>query len=157
MSKVLGHINLEPYFEWYANWLGITVEEIKSDKREISPFNMLSEWLEQFEKPCSDFIEKEVYFSINREHKDEITYDSWLEGVCVKKGLVENITATNITISGTTYKLPFYNNGLLYEKLEHCLLHIIYDGYDGIIDIGLNGAISINKQYSDELVVIECE
>ena len=101
MGKILGYINLKPYFEWYAEWLGVTVKEVMSDKRGISPFNMLFEWLERYERPCSEFIGKEVYFSVNGELKNEICYDSYYEGVRIRKGVVEKVTNNSITISGS--------------------------------------------------------
>lgn len=153
MGKILGHINLKPYFEWYANCLGVTIKEVMSDK---GPLNMLSEWLERYEKSCSEFIGKEVYFSINGELKNEIYYDSYYEGVCVRKGIVEEVTNNSITINGATYKLPCYSNGMLFESLEFCLLQITYDGDDAVIDVGTDGTIFISNGYPDDLVNIEC-
>ena len=156
MGKILGHIDLKPYFEWYADLLGVTVKMAMSDKRGFSPLNMLSEWMERYEKPCSEFIGKEVYFSIIEGLRDEICYDSFYEGVCICKGIVEEVTNNSITISGVTYKLSYYSNGMLFESLELCLLHVVYDGDDAVIDVGTDGTIFISNGYSDDLVNIEC-
>ena len=104
-------IDFTPYYEWYAKWIDwkkVSVNDFINGRIE-NPFSMLSEWLDIVSvKINRNIIGKEIYYSLNAEHRDTITYDTYIEGkdyICSK-------------------------NTILFDKLEYCILHLHYDGTD---------------------------
>lgn len=81
MMKV--KINFTPYYEWYAKWIDwkkVSVNDFVNGKIE-NPFGMLDEWLDIISiKPTQNDIGKEIYYSLNALQRNEITYDTYLEG-----------------------------------------------------------------------------
>lgn len=81
-------IDFTPYYEWYAKWIDwkkVSVNDFINGRIE-NPFSMLSEWLDIVSvKINRNIIGKEIYYSLNAEHRDTITYDTYIEGCIIKK------------------------------------------------------------------------
>lgn len=89
---------------------------------------MLNEWLDIISiKPTKNNIGKEVYYSLNAIQRDEITYDTYLEGCVIKRGVVTDITENILQIDGKDYIYSKYDIGL-FDKPEYCILYLQYDG-----------------------------
>lgn len=125
-------IDFIPYYEWYAklvNWEKLSVDDFINGKIK-NPFSMFSEWLDIISiKPDKNSIGKEVYYSLNAEHRDTITYDTYLEGCVIKKGIITDISENTLQIDGRKYNYSKYNT-VLFDKPEYCILYLHYDGVD---------------------------
>lgn len=125
-------IDFTPYYEWYAKWINwkkVSVNDFVNGKIE-NPFGMLDEWLDIISiKPNKNNIGKEIYYSLNAEKRDTITYDTYLEGCVIKKGIITNVLDNVIQIDRKDF---FYSpsNTVLFDKLEYCILYLHYDGCD---------------------------
>ena len=128
MMKV--KINFTPYYEWYAKWIDwkkVSVNDFVNGKIE-NPFSMLDEWLDIISiKPTQNDIGKEIYYSLNALQRNEITYDTYLEGCVIKRGVITDITENILQIDGKDYIYSQYNT-VLFDKPEYCILYLHYDG-----------------------------
>lgn len=124
-------IDFTPYYEWYAKWIDwkrVSVNDFINGRIE-NPFSMLSEWLDIVSvKINRNIIGKEIYYSLNAEHRDTITYDTYIEGCIIKKGIITDISKDILQIDGKDYICS--KNTILFDKLEYCILHLHYDGTD---------------------------
>ena len=113
MMKV--KINFTPYYEWYAKWIDwkkVSVNDFVNGKIE-NPFGMLDEWLDIISiKPTQNDIGKEIYYSLNALQRNEITYDTYLEGCVIKKGVITDISKNILQIDGKDYIYSQYNTVL---------------------------------------------
>ena len=128
MMKV--KINFTPYYEWYAKWIDwkkVSVNDFVNGKIE-NPFSMLDEWLDIISiKPTQNDIGKEIYYSLNALQRNEITYDTYLEGCVIKRGVITDITENILQIDGKDYIYSQYNT-VLFDKPEYCISYLHYDG-----------------------------
>ena len=146
--------DIELYFNWYAEWLNKSVEEIKESAH---PFSMLSDWLDIISlKVTSDLIGNKVYFSINADHRNELTNNTRLEGCRVICGTVENINTERniITIDGKTYLLDYDSSGTFFDEEIYCILTLNYDGSD-FLEIDKDGTVTIDEKYINNLIFFE--
>lgn len=149
MRKV--NIDLIPYYEWYSMWRDwdtVTVEDFLNGKVE-NPYSMISDWLETVAITIgSNIIGKEVFYSLNAVGRNEITYDTYLEGCIILKGKVTNVTDSVIQIDGKDY---WYSKGnaILFDKPEYCLLSLLYDGEE------LFEGLELGREYGEDLFVID--
>ena len=89
---------------------------------------MLDEWLDIISiKPTQNDIGKEIYYSLNALQRNEITYDTYLEGCVIKRGVITDITENILQIDGKDYIYSQYNT-VLFDKPEYCILYLHYDG-----------------------------
>lgn len=125
MMKV--KINFTPYYEWYAKWIDwkkVSVNDFVNGKIE-NPFGMLDEWLDIISiKPTQNDIGKEIYYSLNALQRNEITYDTYLEGCVIKKGVITDISKNILQIDGKDYIYSQYNT-VLFDKPEYCILYLV--------------------------------
>lgn len=123
-------MNFTPYYEWYAKWIDwkkVSVSDFVNGIIE-NPFSMLDEWLDIISiKPIQNDIGKEIYYSLNAVHRDKITYDTYLEGCVIKKGIITNISENILQIDNKDYIYSKYNT-VLFDKPEYCILYLHYDG-----------------------------
>ena len=128
MMKV--KINFTPYYEWYAKWIDwkkVSVDDFVKGKIE-NPFSMLDEWLDIISiKPTQNDIGKEIYYSLNALQRNEITYDTYLEGCVIKRGEITDISENILQIDNKDYIYSQYNT-VLFDKPEYCILYLHYDG-----------------------------
>lgn len=128
MMKV--KINFIPYYEWYAKWIDwekVSVNDFVNGKIK-NPFSMLDEWLDIISiKPTQNDIGKEIYYSLNALQRNEITYDTYLEGCVIKRGVITDILENILQIDGKDYIYSQYNT-VLFDKPEYCILYLHYDG-----------------------------
>lgn len=103
MMKV--KINFTPYYEWYAKWIDwkkVSVNDFVNGKIE-NPFSMLDEWLDIISiKPTQNDIGKEIYYSLNALQRNEITYDTYLEGCAFARP--SEVRCAELTITGKHQK-----------------------------------------------------
>lgn len=149
MRKV--NIDLMPYYEWYSKWRDwdtVTVEDFLKGRVE-NPYSMISDWLETVAITISsNIIGKEVFYALNAVGRNEITYDTYLEGCIILKGKVTNVTDSVIQIDGKDY---WYSKGneFLFDKPEYCLLSLHYDGGE------LFEGLELGREYGEDLFVID--
>lgn len=125
-------IDFTPYYEWYAKWIDwrkVSVNDFVNGKIE-NPFSMLSEWLDIVSiKINRDNIGKEVYYSLNAVQRNTITYDTYLEGCVIKKGIITGISENILQIDDRDYAYSKHST-ILFDKPEYCILYLHYDGND---------------------------
>lgn len=123
-------VDFTPYYEWYAKWIDwkkVSVNDFVNGKVE-NPFSMLDEWLDIISiKPTQNDIGKEIYYSLNALQRNEITYDTYLEGCVIKKGVITDISENILQIDNKDYIYSQYNT-VLFDKPEYCILYLHYDG-----------------------------
>ena len=123
-------IDFTPYYEWYAKWINwkkVSVNDFVNGKMK-NPFSMLDEWLDIISiKITRNDIGKEIYYSLNALQRNEITYDTYLEGCVIKKGIITNISENILQIDNKDYFYSNYNTVLFY-KPDYFILFLHYDG-----------------------------
>lgn len=148
----LKDFDLMPFYKWFADWIERPLEEIMQEDH----FHMISDWLDVVSVKAKDSLGKEVYFGVNQEHKNELTYDVWLEGISIVKGIVTDVEETNsvfefiVTINGQRFIINDCY-GELFSCKEHAILKSNYDGSDLF-----KGNIPNTKYNIENLVKIEC-
>lgn len=166
MKKILD-IDIDEYFQWYANWVdwkNVTADEIKTGKAGVSPYGMFSDWVKTKAVRLKDSVGKMVYYPLNAEHKDAITTDVWLEGVSIHYGRIEKVEETTfregymgyiVMLDGKQYCLSNPDaNTTFFEEKDLLLSTLHYDGdyiYDGITLIEQFN----NNLYEDETEYLE--
>ena len=147
MKKVLD-INVDEYFQWYAEWINwktVTADEIKQGKAGVNPYSLFSDWLDTKAICLKDSVGKMVYYPLNAEHRDSITTDVWLEGVSIHYGRIEKIeeitlregyTGYIVTLDGKQYYVSKPDaDTTFYEEKDLLLATLHYEGtyiYDGV-------------------------
>lgn len=85
------------------------------------------EWLDIISiKPTQNDIGKEIYYSLNAVQRNTITYDTYLEGCVIKKGVITRVSENILQIDGKYNYLKY--NAVLFDKPEYCILYLHYDG-----------------------------
>lgn len=148
------HFDINKYIQWYANWLGITIEELH---QRGYLFTMLDDWLDIVSIPVnSSIVGKKVYYSVDAEHQSELTDNTWLEGCRIKYDIVEDLDMAEriITIGGKRFYLePGDTSGLFFDDLALCVLTTSHDG-SLYYDIKKNGDIIIPEKYINNLIFL---
>ena len=69
----------------------------------------------------------------------------------IKKGIVNDLNEKTITIDNKSYLIPFNTTGILFDKIEYCLLNLNYDGCD------IFKGNELSKDFSVDLFRIDCK
>lgn len=149
MRKI--EIDFMPYYKWYANWINWKSVSVNDfiNKRVENPFAMLSDWLDMVSiKIDKNVIGREVYYSLNAEHRDTITYDTYLEGCIIKKGMITDVLDGVLQIDGKNFTYSSYETRI-FEKPEYCILCLCYDGCN------IFEGNQLLPEFSEDLFVIE--
>lgn len=146
-------IDFTPYYEWYAKWINwkkVSVNDFVNGKIK-NPFSMLDEWLDIISiKTTRNDIGKEIYYSLNALQRNEITYDTYLEGCVIKKGIITNISENILQIDNKDYIYSKYNT-VLFDKPEYCILYLHYDGTN------IFEGNELLPMFSEDLFAVETE
>ena len=138
-------VNVEEYFQWYATWINwkkVTAEEIKSGQAGVNPYGMFYDWAETKAIALQNSVGKKVYYSLNAEHKNAITTDTYIEGVSIHYGCIENVEDSSngkgciVTLDGKQYYISRFDaDTTFFEEKDLLLATLHYDGeliYNGI-------------------------
>lgn len=146
--------NINKYFEWYANWMNFndsTVESIIEGKYG-NPFLLLSEWLEHIALSGDEAVGKTVYYPVEQGNNMELSFDCWLDGVKIKKGVIDSYNDGVAVINNCSYYVG--NERMFFEDEGCCIASITYDGAD-FLDFEIDGTIIIPLGYSKDLIIID--
>lgn len=146
-------VDLEPYYEWYSkwiNWMEVTPDDVKNGNKGIHTFTMFDEWLEAQSLNVDRSIGKTVYFSVNSVGENELTYDTYLEGCTIKKGMITKIDRNQVWIDGNCYCIPYETSEYFFEKKEYAILSLHYDG-DPIFE-----GTELKECYGEDLFTVKC-
>lgn len=154
MAKAKKIENINKYFEWYANWMNFndsTVESILEGKYG-NPFLLLSEWLEHIALSGDEAVGKTVYYPVEQHNNMELSFDCWLDGVKIKKGVIDSYNDGVVIINNCSYYVG--NERMFFEDEGCCIASITYDGAD-FLDFEIDGTIIIPLGYSKDLIIID--
>lgn len=143
MKEILDNIDMDEYFNWYSSWIdwkSVTAEQIKDGSAGVSQYAMFTDWLDTKAVKIDVLQGKEVYYSLNAEREDAITTDTYIEGVSIHFGCVDNVEQNDygyvVTINNKSYFVSkIVADTLFYETKEMLIAQLHYDGdslYDGI-------------------------